>query len=316
MQFHPESVLTEYGHRMLVNFRNLTAQRARKTRTKSTASPLSAAAVPAPATPSRPARTVRPAHRLHTRRIATPVDARQAAFTRMYAASPRAFWLDSARVEEGRSRFSFFGDGSGPLGVRPVRRHERPLRVSSRPCWPARKVRASVFDYLKRQLANRRVDATGLPFDFTGGYVGYFGYETKADCGSPNRHRAETPDACWLFADRLIAVDHQEGFTHAVCVAEDTPQATRRPPTGSTAHSPSSPSSAPTRSRYRPLPCRRAGPRRRRTVARPRPVRLPRGHRGLRARTPRGHQLRDLVYERRPPAPTDAYDFYLGAAPR
>jgi para-aminobenzoate synthetase len=71
------------------------------------------------------------------------------------------------------------------------------------------------------------VDATGLPFDFTGGYVGYFGYETKADCGSPNRHRAETPDACWLFADRLIAVDHQEGFTYAVCVAEDTPQATR-----------------------------------------------------------------------------------------
>ncbi|MCX4611229.1 aminodeoxychorismate synthase component I [Streptomyces mirabilis] len=226
VQFHPESVLTEYGHRMLVNFRNLTAQRARKTRTKNTAVPPSAAAVPAPATPSRPARTVRPAHRLHTRRIATAVDA-EAAFTRMYAASPRAFWLDSARVEEGRSRFSFFGDGSGPLSEF-VRYDVTSGRCEiERAGRPARKVRASVFDYLKRQLANRRVDATGLPFDFTGGYVGYFGYETKADCGSPNRHRAETPDACWLFADRLIAVDHQEGFTYAVCVAEDTPQATR-----------------------------------------------------------------------------------------
>ncbi|WP_010047022.1 MULTISPECIES: aminodeoxychorismate/anthranilate synthase component II, partial [Streptomyces] len=39
VQFHPESVLTEFGHRMLVNFRNLTAERAGKLRTKNTAVP-------------------------------------------------------------------------------------------------------------------------------------------------------------------------------------------------------------------------------------------------------------------------------------
>ncbi|MDX3753115.1 aminodeoxychorismate synthase component I [Streptomyces sp. AK08-02] len=237
VQFHPESVLTEYGRRMLMNFRNLTAERARKLRAKNTAVTRTAAAMPEPSSPVLVPRTTRipaqrrspqqrPTHRLHTRRIATAVDT-EAAFGRMYAGSPRAFWLDSSQVEKGRSRFSFFGDGSGPLaefvrydvtsGVCEIERAGRPTR----------KVRASVFDYLKRQLTNRHVDATGLPFDFTGGYVGYFGYETKADCGaSPNVHRAQTPDACWLFADRLIAVDHQEGYTYAVCVAEDTPQAT------------------------------------------------------------------------------------------
>ncbi|MDW4904819.1 aminodeoxychorismate synthase component I [Streptomyces sp. ADMS] len=252
VQFHPESVLTEYGRRMLMNFRNLTAERARKLRTKNTAVTRTAAAMPEsfspPRTPLSP-RTARipaqrrsslqrPTHRLHTRRIATAVDT-EAAFGRMYAGSPRAFWLDSSQVEEGRSRFSFLGDGSGPLaefvrydvtsGVCEIERDGR----------PPRKVRASVFDYLKRQLTNRHVDATGLPFDFTGGYVGYFGYETKADCGPshqdpehpgrsgrPNVHQSQTPDSCWLFADRLIAVDHQEGYTYAVCVAEDTPQAT------------------------------------------------------------------------------------------
>ncbi|GGR98449.1 aminodeoxychorismate synthase, component I [Streptomyces humidus] len=224
VQFHPESVLTEYGHRMLVNFRNLTAERARKPRTKNTAVPPAPTAFPrTPVTVPRPRR---PAHRLHTRRIAGAVDA-ESAFARMYAGSPRAFWLDSSRVEKGLSRFSFLGDDSGPLAEFVRYDVEAGTCEIERAGRPPRKVRASVFDYLRRQLAGRRVDATGLPFDFTGGYVGYFGYETKADCGSPNRHRSAAPDACWLFADRLIAVDHQQGFTYAVCVAEDSPQATR-----------------------------------------------------------------------------------------
>ncbi|MPY58658.1 aminodeoxychorismate synthase component I [Streptomyces spongiae] len=220
VQFHPESVLTDYGHRMLVNFRNMTAERASSPRTKNTAVPPSAAAIP------RQRRAPSPTYRLHTRRIATAIDT-EAAFTRMCADAPRAFWLDSSQVEEGRARFSFFGDGTGPLGEFVRYDVEAGVCEVERPGQPPRKVRASIFDYLKRQLTTRRVDGTGLPFDFTGGYVGYFGYETKADCGSPNRHRAETPDSCWLFADRLIAVDHEEGCTYAVCLAEDTPQAAR-----------------------------------------------------------------------------------------
>ncbi|MER5519095.1 gamma-glutamyl-gamma-aminobutyrate hydrolase family protein [Streptomyces sp. NPDC002763] len=334
VQFHPESVLTEYGHRMLVNFRNLTARRARRARTKNTAVPPATATiprprsatgtvgprptatgpehtatVPKPTTPEpeptaagpkptatglpptetrpqpttaspqptaaspqpttaspqpttagpvataavppptqarpkptaalpgpttagplptaavpRPRRAPQAPYRLHSRQIAGAVDT-EAVFSRLFAASPRAFWLDSSLAERGRSRFSFLGDDSGPLAEF-VRYDVTAGRCEViRAGRPVRKVAAGVFDYLKRQLSSRRVDADGLPFDFTGGYVGYFGYETKADCGSPNRHRAETPDACWLFADRLIAVDHEEDVTYAVCLAEDTPWA-------------------------------------------------------------------------------------------
>ncbi|GGW90038.1 hypothetical protein GCM10010383_19380 [Streptomyces lomondensis] len=189
-----------------------------------------AEAAPEPAAPSaaipRPRRPSRTGYRLHSRRIPGAVDT-EAVFTRMFAGSRRGFWLDSSLVEPGRSRFSFLGDDSGPLAEF-VRYDVAAGRCEiERAGRPVRKVAAGVFDYLKRQLAHRRVDATGLPFDFTGGYVGYFGYEVKADCGSPNRHRSPAPDAAWLFADRVIAVDHQEGFTYAVCLAEDTPQAAR-----------------------------------------------------------------------------------------
>ncbi|MFF8935143.1 aminodeoxychorismate synthase component I [Streptomyces paradoxus] len=174
----------------------------------------------------RPRRPDRVGYRLHTRRVSGAVDA-EAVYSRMFAGSPRSFWLDSSLVEPGRSRFSFLGDDQGPLAEF-VRYDVGAGRCEiERAGRPVRRVKASVFDYLKRQLSNRRVDATGLPFDFTGGYVGYFGYEMKADCGSANRHRSPTPDAAWLFADRVIAVDHEEGFTYAVCLAEDTPQAAR-----------------------------------------------------------------------------------------
>ncbi|WP_248505834.1 aminodeoxychorismate synthase component I [Streptomyces sp. D2-8] len=174
----------------------------------------------------RPRRPGRVGYRLHTRRVAGAVDA-EAVFERMFAGSPRSFWLDSSLVEPGRSRFSFLGDDQGPLAEF-VRYDVGAGRCEiERAGRPVRRVRASVFDYLKRQLTSRRVDATGLPFDFTGGYVGYFGYEVKADCGSSNRHRSPAPDAAWLFADRVVAVDHEEGFTYVVCLAEDTPQAAR-----------------------------------------------------------------------------------------
>ncbi|MEB3371417.1 aminodeoxychorismate synthase component I [Saccharopolyspora mangrovi] len=188
VQFHPESVESEHGERLLANFRDLTPGRS-------------------PAPPVRPVREV-PAQRRFRANVVElegAVDA-ESAFAQLFSRSENAFWLDSSRVEAGLSRFSFLGDDSGPLGETLV------YRVGSGD--------EPVLDRLQRELQRCEIEAPPLPFDFTGGYVGYFGYELKADCGSPNRHRSPTPDAAWIFADRFVAVDHLRQRTYLVALSE------------------------------------------------------------------------------------------------
>jgi para-aminobenzoate synthetase len=224
VQFHPESILTEHGHRMLANFRDITTAHAALSRPERRQ---------VARTPTAPARDVevsapgggRPL-RLHTKRLGIAVDP-EAAFTRLCADAPRAFWLDSSRAETGEARFSYFGDGRGPLSEFVTYDVADGECQVERPGEPVTRVPGTVFDYLRDQLAARRVHLPGVPFDFSGGYVGWFGYELKADCGASNRHRAATPDACWLFADRFVVFDHREGTTYVVCLAEDTATARR-----------------------------------------------------------------------------------------
>lgn len=67
----------------------------------------------------------------------------------------------------------------------------------------------SVWDYLQHQLQLHKLEITDetaqqLPFDFWGGFVGYLGYELKAECGGENAHQAPTPDAAMFLADRYF----------------------------------------------------------------------------------------------------------------
>jgi len=154
---------------------------------------------------------------LQVRRLELLPDA-ESAFLHIYGRSPNAFWLDSSAPGE-RGRFSFMGDSEGPLGAvvtydveaRRVR-VERGGRVELR--------EESIFDYLERELCERRQLGSELPFGFDCGFAGYFGYELKADCDGVAAHRASTPDAAFIFADRLIAFDHEEHCTYLVGLGE------------------------------------------------------------------------------------------------
>ncbi|WJK38538.1 aminodeoxychorismate synthase component I [Solwaraspora sp. WMMA2056] len=222
VQFHPESIGTEHGARLITNFLAMARPAAP---TGGPPTPPTPAPPPTPPTPAPPP-SAQPvtAGGPRWRRDVTVVDGEidtEAAFLELYADARYAYWLDGADVAAGRSRFSFLGDAGGPLaevlryrvgsGRVEVHRTGRPVRQES----------GGLLDLLDQRLARRRLPAADLPFDFAGGYVGYLGYEMKADCGPTTARPADTPDAVWIFADRLVAVDHLRRRTYLVALSVD-----------------------------------------------------------------------------------------------
>jgi len=207
LQFHPESICSEYGRKLLANFRDLTPIRARAPR------PVFAA----PFIPEFDA-----AHYyLHVRRLSVWPDA-EAAYTELFADAPHSFWLDSSAVIDGISRFSFLGDGTGPHAeyiTYSVADHAVTVhRADQEP----EQIRQPFFEYLNEQLRRRDVTmGDDLPFDFNLGYVGYLGYELKSETGGSQQHQSETPDAALLFADRMLVLDHEKQTSYLLCLGSE-----------------------------------------------------------------------------------------------
>jgi para-aminobenzoate synthetase len=211
VQFHPESISTEYGRKLLANFRDLTAQHQAAN---------GGARVGSGGTTARAA-SRRPVERtqltLSVKRLNTLVDAERA-FVHLYGEAENAFWLDSSKIDE-RARFSFMGAPGGPLSaVVTYDVAEGVVRIDRNGVVETSE--ESIFDYLSREMRRLRYASDDLPFDFNCGFVGYLGYELKADCEGDAAHASSMPDAAFVLADRLIAFDHVEHTTYVLCVSE------------------------------------------------------------------------------------------------
>jgi para-aminobenzoate synthetase len=164
VQFHPESICTEYGTTIL---RNFLAERQAHAR-----------------------RTIH----VHALEIPLPV-APETLFRGLFSRERYAFWLDSSMTSE-NSRFSFMGAGDEIL-------------------------QANALSELDNALRGIDVQAPPLPFQFTGGYVGYLGYPSK-------RHRSPFPDAYLLRVDRFLAIDHLKNAVWIVSCGEPDQETEKR----------------------------------------------------------------------------------------
>ncbi|CAM3476823.1 aminodeoxychorismate synthase component I [Kibdelosporangium persicum] len=134
----------------------------------------------------------------------------EAAFDALYRDAPYAFWLDSATG----GRFSFMGAAG------------RVMRA-----WPDRieldgdVLRPGVFDWLAEAL-RVPVEVPDVPFGFTLGWVGYLGYELKAECGGSRAFESVDPDAVLMYVDRTIVFDHAAADVYLVSADRDWISAT------------------------------------------------------------------------------------------
>ncbi|HEX6289405.1 MAG TPA: aminodeoxychorismate synthase component I [Herpetosiphonaceae bacterium] len=221
VQFHPESICSEYGYQLLQNFRDLTRQHGTNRAGRRSWSGFST--IPKGQQRAAAQRNVE----VCWRKLDTWHDPERV-FVNLLADQPVAFWLDSSRAEPGLSRFSFMGTNDGPLSrLVSYRIGSQELTVTT--AAGTRRSHESIFDYLDRELRQLACRADDLPFDFNCGFVGYFGYELKAECGGNLAHPSPLPDATFILSDRLIAFDHQERSCYLVSLVrkDDSAEARR-----------------------------------------------------------------------------------------
>ena len=209
VQFHPESVSTRHGRRLIENFRDLTRVRsAPAARRRARHRPAA----------RRAARAERVGALIHHRRLETWCEP-EAVFGGLYGDHDHAVWLDSATEGPGMGRFTFVGAPDGPLGE--VVRYDVDTHTLVVERGSGRELRSeSVLDYCRDRLARLRTDAPELPFDFTCGFAGYLGFELKAECGATAVHSSPLPDAALVLCDRLIAFDHAERHVYLLALAD------------------------------------------------------------------------------------------------
>ncbi len=222
VQFHPESVATEHGRRIVENFYKRQSARSRVTnRDRARAGRARVGSLGEAATADADASGAsEPGLRLRMRSIAGEAPT-EPLFERLFAELEHAFWLDSADAPTRLAQCSYLGTSAG--GERCVLEYDvAETTVVRRDASGSSVERRSIFDVLDRELAARAIDAVEAPTrGLLGGFVGYIGYECKADCGSPNVHRSDVPDAVLMLANRLVAVDHIERRTDVIAVCRD-----------------------------------------------------------------------------------------------
>ncbi|GJD10725.1 Para-aminobenzoate synthase [Galdieria sulphuraria] len=137
------------------------------------------------------------------------------------------FWLDSSLSTECGEQYSYMGDCSGPFSAYFEYNVEHQA-VEQYSCGDDASLKftnvfkCNIFDFLQMKLNERVVDAACIPlYEFCGGFVGYFGYETKKDCCPiRNRHKSSLPDAAFMFCDRFIVINHRSNTVEAVCLED------------------------------------------------------------------------------------------------
>ena len=191
LQFHPESIASEYGEKLIQNFIDIT-------------------------------RDFYEGNKLYFEIIDKNLETSDL-YEKLNAYDDKTLWLDSSKVEEGLSRFSIFGLQSGKRGH--ILKYNVDDKIVEKIYLSSNKIETyneDIFNFLKKNIVKWTYNEE-LPFDFQLGYIGYFGYELKKDTEKVNNnHSYPYPDSYLKYCDRGIVYDHKEKKVYILSYNDDT----------------------------------------------------------------------------------------------
>ena len=127
----------------------------------------------------------------------------ESVFDTLFAQERDSFWLDSS-LTNADNRFSYMGSDPDEL-------YTFFLKDSKQ----------DIFTFLDSKLKRKVCVKTKLPFNFTGGFIGYFGYELKALTEGKKSHISPYPDSLWYLVTKFVAFDHKKKEVYLVSLAKN-----------------------------------------------------------------------------------------------
>ncbi|RAW92129.1 aminodeoxychorismate synthase component I [Photorhabdus laumondii] len=204
VQFHPESIDSEYGRELLSNF-----VRIAETYKENNEQEVTAQNICTDINEAYLAVGGRQDLNLNYRECKEIVDP-ESLFIQRYGNDTHAFWLDSENSDRPNARFSMMGSGNEQGAVR----LEYSVQTENlRLIGPdgERIVQGDFFSLMSQLLDVVAISTPkSMPLVFKGGFVGYLGYELKALTIGSNKYRSEHPDASLIFTPHFFVFDHQQ----------------------------------------------------------------------------------------------------------
>jgi para-aminobenzoate synthetase len=208
VQFHPESICSEFGEQLFKNFNQITRdfyvdnKLANQSATRANNHQNDRASH----SPAEPVQTTYKLKFISHDMKGTSAEL----FSALYQHDKNAIWLDSNISGNDMANLSIIALSTGPLSYTlkysiadnavKIKKNNKTTTLTN----------TNIFDYLNNVLTNTNVNADAFRFQFQCGFVGYLGYELKqVVLPTKNQHNYSLPDAQFLFCDRAILVDHK-----------------------------------------------------------------------------------------------------------
>ncbi|WP_264214539.1 aminodeoxychorismate synthase component I [Leisingera thetidis] len=209
VQFHPESIATEYGRAILGNFLNLVEAHQGRTAAKARSNAAAAA----------------PDRSLYWHKLGAAIDPAALVEAQGLVNGRRPLLLESSLAQEGLSRYSFVEAPADPdrsmtycVQTQTLREYEGTALASMR--------NIPVLDYLSSCLGVVSCPGGHPPFPFLGGLIGWLGYELKSEFLGVASPASKTEDAAFRHVPQFFVIDHLEEAAYAaVCLPQDAEEA-------------------------------------------------------------------------------------------